>query len=303
MIAELFIIPESFEHNNRFTVAEIEDKIKSLSYDFIKIRKFKSTNRIFVHSEVYNINFLNGLTIGDLLYNPEVAKANLDRDVYNALKTIIIESANAEYTTEEIIQVILPEHNEDICYGLIAFDEIQDVDEHLQIIYSIQGWYNFRRKFLGMYPKNASFFVDECKNYFPDLFFHERNKQTIGSILTHSPKTIVFHLAALNDKFRLNESAFLNRSEVLVKFSVSCDLPVHASLEGDASRKTDFTFEFTSKSNAIINVCCEPHLKLCYNDNYPGDASYSTNRRIYFHEGLADIENGRILIGHIGNHL
>jgi hypothetical protein len=303
MIAELFIVPESFANNNAFTVEEIEEKVKSLSSDFIEIRKHKATNHIFVHSDVYNVNFLNGLTIGDLLYNPEIAKANIDRDVYNALKTIILESANAEYTTEEIIQVILPEYDEDTCYGLIAFDEIPGVNEDLQIIYSLQGWYNFRRHFLGLYPKNPVFFIDECKNYFPGLFFHERNKTTVGAILHNSARTIIFHLSALNDGFPPANSDHLNRSEVLVQFSISNDLPKHASLEGNAAHKPNFSFDFLDKIGRTVEVCCEPHMKLCYNDNYPGDNSFSNDRRIYFHEGISDIQQNKILIGHIGDHL
>jgi hypothetical protein len=303
MLAELFIVPESFANNNAFTVEEIEGKVKSLSGDFIEIRKFKATNQIFVHSDIYNVNFLNGLTIGDLLYNPEIAKANIDRDVYNALKTIILESSNAEYTTDEIIQVILPEHNEEICYGLIAFDEIPGVDENLQIIYSLQGWYNFRRHFLGLYPQNPVFFIDECKNYFPKLFFHERNKTTVGAILHNCSKTIIFHLAALNDDFRTNVDGHLNRSEVLRQFSVSNGLPEHASLEGNAAHKPNFTFDFLDDEGRSVEVCCEPHMKLPYNDYYPGDNSYSRIRRIYFHEGICDIQENKILVGHIGNHL
>lgn len=303
MIAELFIVPESFANNNTFTIEDIEDKIKSLSNDFIEIRKLKSTNHIYVHSDIYNVDFLNGLTIGDLLFNPKVAKANIDRDVYNALKTIILESANAEYTTEEIIQVILPEHNEETCYGLIAFDEVPNVDPNLQIIYSLQGWYSFRRHFLGLYPKNPVFFIGECKNYFPDVFFHERNKTTVGAILYNCSKTIIFHLSALNDDFRISQLAHLNRSQVLLQFSIACDLPEHASLEGNAAHKPNFTFDFLNNNGHNVEVCCEPHMKLCYNDNYPGDNSYSNDRRIYFHEGISDIQENKVLVGHIGNHL
>jgi len=58
-----------------------------------------------------------------------------------------------------------------------------------------------------------------------------------------------------------------------------------------------------NNENIMEPVCCEPHLKLCHNDNYPGDNAYVTNRRIYFHEGKTNIHEGKILIGHIGTHL
>jgi hypothetical protein len=303
MIAELFIVPESFENNNRFTLEEIEKKIKSLEQDFILIRKHGADNHISVHPDVYDVPFLNELTIGDLLYYPEVAKQHIDRDVYNALIAVIMKSAPATYSTQEIIEVLLPEHSEDTCYGLIAFDQVPGIDENVQIIYSVQGWYNFRRHFLGLYPKNASYFIDECKIYFSKLFFHERNYRTVGTLLHNCSKTIVFHLSALNDDFKSIVKGNLNRSQILRQFSVECGFPAIASLEGNAASKVKFTFSFTNHGGRSVDVCCEPHLKLVHNDNYPGDNSYSNGRRIYFHEGVADIHDAKILIGHIGNHL
>ena len=303
MVAELFIVPESFENNDRFTVEEIEEKVKSMAEDFIKIREHRADNHISVHSDVYGVNFINGLTLGDLLFTSEIGKANLDRDVYNALITILMESGNTDYSVQDIIEVLLPEHDEDLCHGLIAFDVIPNTDLTFQIIYSLQGWYVFRRHFLGLYPKDSIYFIDECKTYFPDLFVHERNKDTVKAILKTCAKTIIFHLAALNDDFRSNVSGHMNRSEILTQFSVSSRLHEHASLEGDTTRKQYFTFNFRDNEGKKVDVCCEPHLKLCYNDNYPGDASYSNNRRIYFHEGINNIQEGKILIGHIGNHL
>jgi hypothetical protein len=104
----------------------------------------------------------------------------------------------------------------------------------------------------------------------------------------------------LNDRFRDCVEDGLNRRQILERFSIYANLDEIASLEGDAQRKWDFTFSFTNNSGADENVCCEPHLKLCYSDK---DKSYSNDRRIYFHEGKANIQNGRILIGHIGKHL
>jgi hypothetical protein len=126
---------------------------------------------------------------------------------------------------------------------------------------------------------------------------------TIGMILFECPKRLILHLSALNDKFKESYSGAKNRTDQLRIFSLISNLDESASLEGNANRKRRLIFGFENTKGEIINVCCEPHLKLPFNDDYPGDQSYSTNRRIYFHEGRADIANGRILIGHIGNHL
>lgn len=113
-------------------------------------------------------------------------------------------------------------------------------------------------------------------------------------------KKIIYHLSALNDKFKDCTGSGLNRTQVLEHFSIYANLDESATLEGNAQRKEDFTFSFQNDSGVDEKVCCEPHLKLCYSDT---DNSYSNDRRIYFHEGKANIQKGRILIGHIGAHL
>ena len=121
--------------------------------------------------------------------------------------------------------------------------------------------------------------------------------------MTNCTGKIIYHLAALNDKFNDYLTNPYNRTETLRRFSTGASLDEIASPQGDAAKKPDFTFEFINDANENERVVCEPHLKLPYNDNYPGDASYSTDRRVYFHEGKQNIQSGRILIGHIGHHL
>jgi hypothetical protein len=309
MLAEFYIVAESFANNNNFTTPEIESKTKSLANDFIYIKKYRETNRLFVHPNIYAVNFLNGISLSDLLYNPKIAKEYLDRDVYGALQNIIDKSATTVHTSQEVIDVLLPEHNDNLCHGLIAFNPIPNVQPELQIIYNLQGWFQFRRHFLGLYPKNENFYIDECIKYFPELYFHERNRLTIRAIFDDCPKKIIYHLTALNDKFNLIDKAGKNRTQVLEEFTITARLDETASLEGDATRKDNFTFTFINYQKKEVQVCCEPHLKLCFSDT---STAYSNARRIYFHEGILKIkdgdivekiQDGKILIGHIGDHL
>ncbi len=302
MVAEFYIIAESFSQNFNLTNTEIEAKIKSLAEDFVCIRKYKETNKLFIHYDIYNTKFINNISISDLLNNNEIANKNLDRDVRISLKKIILESEGTDITTEEVKTVLLPNHNEDLCHGLIGFNTIEDVNPEFQVVYHLKGWLEFRRHYLGIYPNNAVFFIDECIKYFPNIYFHEGNKISVGAILYNCSKKIVYHLTALNDKFRDSQQAGLNRTQVLKQFSITAKLDEIATLEGNATKKTALTFQFKNTNSTLEDVCCEPHLKLCYNDN-PGDSSYSTDRRIYFHEGKETIEKGKILIGHIGDHL
>jgi hypothetical protein len=151
-----------------------------------------------------------------------------------------------------------------------------------------------------LYPSNENFYLDECVKYFPNLFFHERNRTSISAIFGDCPKKIIYHLTALNDKFRGSQTAGRNRTQVLEAFSITASLDETASLEGHAARKEDFTFRFINSQREAEDVCCEPHLKLCFSDT---STAYSNDRRIYFHEGKENIQGGKILIGHIGDHL
>ena len=303
MVAEFYIIAESFAQNAAATKEEIETKIEALGNDFVSIRKHKETNKLLINPDIYNIPFINKVSISDLLYNDAIANDNLDRDARNMLKKIVNETENTTITSHEVIEVLLPDHSQDRCHGLIAFNTVAGINPEFQVVYNHNGWLNFRRYYLGLYPKNNIFFIDECIKYFPDLIFHERNKTTVGAILNNCSKKIVYHLSALNDEFKAIDQAHLNRTQVLQQFSITAKLDETASLEGKASRKSELTFDFVNEKKIAVPVCCEPHLKLCHNDNYPGDSSYSTDRRIYFHEGIASIENSKILIGHIGDHL
>lgn len=80
MIAEFYIIAESFAQNATASKVEIENKIEALGADFISIRKHKDDNKLFINSDIYNIPFINNISISDLLYNDEIANKNLDRD-------------------------------------------------------------------------------------------------------------------------------------------------------------------------------------------------------------------------------
>lgn len=301
MVAELYIVAESFANNVNLPTPEIENKTKALAEDFVYIRKYKDTNKLYVHPDIYNVNYLNGIVLSDLVYNWQTAKLHIDRDVFNALQKIVIESATTTHTSQEVIEVLLPEHDENLCHGLVAFNQIQNVNPEFQIVYDTQSWLKFRRHFLSLYPKNAAFFMSECTKYFPDILFHANNWNTVGGILPEFSTKIVYHLSALNDKFRESQDGHRNRQQVLDHFSLNCHLDETASLEGEASRKPKFTYEFSNSSGGKRKICCEPHLKLCSSGN-AGDNTYYFHR-VYFHEGFPDFDDGRILVGHIGEHI
>src|SRR5690242_13007742 len=110
MIAKFYIIPDSFAQNPHLTIQEIENKTKALAEDLEYIRQYKDTNKILVHQDVYNVCFINNITISDLLFNLELSRQHLNRDVWASLQRIVVESKNTSLTIDEVKEVLLPEH-------------------------------------------------------------------------------------------------------------------------------------------------------------------------------------------------
>jgi hypothetical protein len=303
MIAEFYIIPESFACNG-ILPDELEKKIRNLSEDcFEHIRNHKDENRIFVHSDIYYVNIFEDITVYQFIYDPEKTNERFDHDTRKALRNIIEKTATTDRTLEYVKNNLLNAHNADICYGLISFTKIKKIQPEYLIIYDLQNWYKFRRYFLGLYPGNATYYIEECKKYFINLFFHEQNKETIKAIFSGYTKKIIEHLSALNDTLPECLKKEKQLQVVLKMLTSMAHLDEEASLEGNINRKTKLTFIFVNSDRKPEGVYCEAHLKLCYNDNYPSDKSYGTDGRIYFHPGKVNIQNGKILIGHIGRHL
>lgn len=301
MIAHFYLMAESFENNSNYSTAEIEEKIMRLAEDVKLINNDKSSNKFYTnYSDLFPQSFYSNYTVEDFICKPSDLKANgVSRDVLNAMQSIIEKSTETNITSKEVLEELLDWNDNENCHGLIAFHRIERLNDNFQIVYGIDGWYKFRRYFLGQYPKNGSFFINECTKYFPSLYFHERNKGTVESILTTSANRIVHHLSELSDKFNSCRTTPYTRIETLRIFNSSCALDQKASPEGNIKRKAALSWNFVNTFKLEELMYCEIHLKLLYDDN----GKVSTDRRIYFHEGKQSIQQGKILVGHIGNHL
>jgi len=314
MEAHLYIIAESFQNNNNFSTNEIEEKVKRLAEDFRIINRYSSSNKLFTDfATILPVIFHSTFTIEDFLYRPGELKKIIDRDVVDSIQNIFQKTSNTTFSSKEIIEDLLPIHDETLCHGLIAFHEINNVPIEAQLIYGIDSWYKFRRYFLGLYP-NKDRFIDECSIYFPNLFFHERNKIKVLDIIDDFSKSILKHLTVLNDTFfYYKEKTFDNESVKYQTLTSECNLEADAASKDNNDAKDNLTYGFTNKNKKEEKITCYPHLRLCRSDNYPGDSSYYQHR-IYFHEGIntvfdeygnekvSEIQNGKILIGHIGRH-
>lgn len=309
MIAHFYLLAESFHNNANFSKDEIEEKIKRLSEDVNLIDKYKETNILYVnYEEVYPKILYSTYSIKKLICEGYILKNEgvIERDVFNAIQNIFMnKSKETTDTFQKVKEELIPTIDEDNCYGLIAFHKIGSFDNDLQVIYGKDEWYRFKRHILSLYPSNGNFFIDECTKYFPNLFFHERNKNEVSQLLNDTPKKLIHYLSELNDKFKLAKTIPYNRKETLRRFNSMSSFDWKASDEGNSgsrnksvAKKKD-TFDFLDYNNDIVKVCCDLHLKILKDDK----GIISTDRRIYFNEGVKDVGFNKILIGHIGHHI
>lgn len=291
---DFYLLGLSFQSHTGAQPSDLRDKIEQLAIDCDYIREQEET--IYRHDSIYDIEILPGYKIQDIIWpNTEI----LDRD-QRAMLQIIIDHCKSTSLEDTDILELLPEHSEDLVNGLLCLYEVPTVDP-MFLVYSKNDWLHFHKHFLGIYPVSETHFYESCVTYFPDLFFHSQNE---GSLHTLEGGLSIFSKCILNCLDALEQTfyTYYDPQDIpssLRAFSTACG--VETTLEGNKNRKEDFTFTFIDIDGNSVEVCCEPHMKLSQSDQ-SGDSHYYFNR-IYFHGGKKEVENGKLLVGHIGGHL
>jgi hypothetical protein len=291
-----YIVNKSFTYQNSIGKEDLESKIKSFAIDYNHIRQYKDSEKIFVNPTIYEETIYPGFSVCDFLYNQD-SKKYFDRDTISYLNTIIDKSVETTFTTEEIIENLLPTHTSESVHGLMCLHEVQGID-NLYLIYNKNNWFDFHRHFLGLYPHDSDFFLSECEKYLPELYIHKSNIDTIRKILNNSAITIIHHLKELNNNYNKCKDSTTSRIDLLRMLNSMSDFELDASIEGDITRKRYLSFIFLNEKGLEETIYCELHLKLLHND-----LRKIEQNRIYFHESKSNIERGKILIGYIGVHL
>ena len=304
MKADLYLFNSSFIYNDEISSDDFRDNLKELQktiQHIIEISdKFKSEkDKVFIYNGIYEIVIFENTTIVDFLYNGGTSFRTF-RDEKNVLSKILDRANKIDLTEEDILHLL--RNNSDTLKGLLCLHsiDVDEIDDKL-IIQTKEHWDDFHRSFLSKNPVDESNFYYESQKYFTNIYFHpgvEASLKKLKGGLEKFAETIVYNLTKLNDNFsEINIPS--DRISTLRLFSSSCG--VDASPEGNASKKPLMTFEFTDEDSNSISICCEPHLKLGY-DDLSGDTHFYYNR-IHFHEGRPNVEEGRILVAHIGKHL
>ncbi len=298
MIAEFYLLNHSFRYQEGISVKDLEEGIKDLEADYSFIREYKETDKVYKHESIYGELIYEDLTVADLLYYGK-GKGVFNRDTLEALRRIIDVSELQNITIEEVIEILLPSHNEQNIFGLLCLHQIDFIEEKY-LVYNKNNWLSFHRYFLGIYPNNEDYFFNELKKYYPNLLFHKDINQTLATLeggLFAFAQSIIFCLNLLNDEFERFKNNPYSRIETLRNFSSTFSIDV--TPQGNLKDKPYMTFSFENLQGKQENICCEPHIKLNSSD-LKGDNHFYFNR-IYFHEGNPNFN--KILIGHIGKHI
>ena len=161
-------------------------------------------------------------------------------------------------------------------------------------------WLALLREYLTTYRGDAEGFLSECCQAFPDFVFSKNFPdcfRTIDGDLSDFIEVIVSALISLARDMPecMNQpTAF----ECMRIFSAMSGF--ETSMEGNASRKVDLTFNFAGK-DGLLKIVCEPHIKL-HCSARAGDTEHYFHR-IYFSTAEHAEFKGKTLIGHIGKHL
>lgn len=305
MQAQFYLMNLSFRHDPAISLDDLGELIYRLAGDMDYIREHG--DKVYKHESIYEEYLLEGYKVMDI-YDPD-KEMNLPHGVKKQLLKLIDHNETTTWSNEEVIDLIKHQESEDLCktrevYGLIALQKVpKEIPEDF-VMYDKRDWIAFHRYFLGKFPCDEHYFFSEAGKCFPELFFHTNITRTLGDMdggWKNFSVVIVTHLSKLNDIFPsyLQNRSSYQRIEALKNFSAETKLDV--TPEGDAKKKPMMTFSFTDEVGIAQSLCCEPHMKISRSDR-KGDNKYYQNR-IYFHEGSQSVQEGKILVGHIGKHI
>lgn len=285
----------SFQYQPGISLPELHDRIEHLATDCHLIRA--AQEQIYRCNTIYEVPIFEEYTIMDVIWpNTNI----LDRDHRLYLQIIIDHSDESLYPPEEIVDLVRG-HNDTAVSGLLCLYSVTESLPQEYLVYSENDWRKFHRHFLGLYPGGPEYFLSECDKCFPKLYFHERNLHALRTFkggFNVFASQLVAALGALNDMLK-DHLDFRDIPGSLKRFSSISGF--ETTNEGDLSRKQMLTFRFTGRSGRENDIYCEPHIKIS-KSSQSGDNTFYFYR-IYFHFGKEDIADGRILIGHIGEHL
>jgi hypothetical protein len=257
---------------------ELYHDIEKISLLKTKLDEYKE--KIYKNTEIYNIEIINNKTILEVLYD-----RTLDADYKYMLSNIIDKSK--EFTMGIDIDTNIGLHTV----------------QNIECIYSIEDWFDYHHNNLVDNFTNEVEFYNGLVKYFPKIKFHSDIVITLTTLkggCVNFTQDIIKSLKCLEVNLKQDIIDTDNNLTEALKL-ITTKLRLDVTLEGKKDNKNELIFLFLADDNTDKKVYCESHVKLAKSSNSSDTKWYSN--RIYFHQGLSQIKNGMILIGHIGKHL
>lgn len=263
MKADLYVCDDTFKYNGSDSVADVKIKLSDFLIMLDEVRKYKEDNSLYLVKENFGktVVFGDKKTINDIISDYKSSILIYGKDVLTLLMGIFKHCKNSKVSLNDMKEYLTIE-DEQNCSAILVLNPLDEYQEHIQVLSSVDGWLKFRRYFLAKYPGDEEFFLSESKKYFPDLRIHENTKDTLGDVFASHHKKIVAYLSVLNDCLIMEFNASGNRDFVsfLTKFAGDHHLE-GASFEGTKDDKFNFSFPDGTKAY------CEPHLKMFTDDS------------------------------------
>ncbi len=238
-----------------------------------------------IHKEdgLYEADVLPGLALWQILFE---SPAGISRDMQRLLMLAVDTTVTTTVTELEALGAVGE-------LGPWAEDTARSIN-------ALKRWIEVLREQLKTYQGNGEGFLLECHQAFPDFVFSNGFPDCLGTFkgdLNDFVAVIVSALVSLADD--MPECMEQPTTQACMK-AFSAKSGYETSMEGNADRKDALTFQFVGK-DGTIRILCEPHIKL-HCSARAGDSEYYFHR-IYFSSAEHAEFEGKMLIGHIGEHL
>lgn len=311
MKTKLYLHNDSIRYNETDSEYQVSNKLVQMAKDLMDARYYKFDFSVCVSSDLLTTQvFTNTAFIDEL--------QKLDYEEKNFLFSVIYNTSDECNLSYEKLESICVYDKEEIeCNAMLVLNH-KDIPncktpyisfEKYEVVYNKDSIVKLRRQILGNHPASHQDFLKECRMCFNSICFHDSCLENSDSYLNWIPRKIVYCLSCLNDCFNSYRSTCgLTDANSILSGFVGLYGIEEASLQRNSvkNRKSqrDLTFTF-NKNKEKIGVYCESHLKInSYDKNYSrkkGDPN-QIHARLYFHFGLDNVENDKILMGSIGPH-
>ena len=289
-----FFLNESFRYENLNDISILRNRLIELEQ--LIEHAISHNDQIWAEINLYDVEIVEGKTIMDWAY--EYGDDDGMEDLRWMLRGILNMAQSSEISDYSYIEVKSKIENNTPIENTALMCLI-NLNNNALYIHNISKWREAHIYYL-QFCCDEQLFIERAKLCFENLFFHDRvvnSMATLSAPLNEYSTEIIKHLKTLNDEAQLIYQKYHHEGDQ----SMLDRLSVTASPERKPEIvRSKLTFDFINKQKQIVRVPCSPHTKL-NGQMRKGNTKYLFDR-IYFAWGDSNIEDGKILIAHIGRH-